>query len=72
LPDAVSLKMKEWTLVWMICKTCQELFLVSSITVRAIVIFQSRLKAYQTLSHENLDVEISWLELLLFVSFATS
>ncbi len=35
--DAASLKMKERILVLMICKTCQELFLVSSNTVCAIV-----------------------------------
>ena len=35
--DAASLKMRVKILVWMIYKTCQELFLVSSITVHAIV-----------------------------------
>ena len=41
--DAASLKTREKILAWMIYKTCQELFLVSSITVHAIVdnIFKS-------------------------------
>jgi class 3 adenylate cyclase len=34
--DAASLKTREKILAWMIYKTCQELFLVSSITVHAI------------------------------------